>query len=159
MASLLDQTLANAVQSSLPSTALPDSKGVFVTRTNLALLLRGADSLWHERIVLGRLDKDNYACLTPDLEISQELLSSSNPELRGIWVGRGSGGYLGVDPGELFSFEAAATVLSDTDISEWVQEAAALIRAMVMAEWRCRCLPVRRLLCRQVSEAVWSPKP
>ena len=130
MASFLDQALAGTQPAPHSLPALPDPRGGFQTRTRLALLLRGDDSLWHERIVLGRLDKDSYACLTPDLEISQELLSFSNPEIKGIRVMRGSGGYLGVDPGELFSFDAAGTVLSDADIADWVQEAGALIQAM-----------------------------
>ena len=101
MASFLDQALAGTQPAPHSSPALPDPRGGFQTRTRLALLLRGDDSLWHERIVLCRLDKDSYryACLTPDLEISQELLSFSNPEIKGIHVMRGSGGYLGVDPG------------------------------------------------------------
>ena len=45
-------------------------------------------------------------------------------------MGRGNGVYLGADPDELFSFEAAGTVLSEADIDEWVQEARALIQAM-----------------------------
>ena len=120
MASLLDQALSGTQPAPLSTPALPDPRGGFQTRTRLALLLRGDDSLWHERIVLGRLDKDSYASLTPDLEISQELLSFSNPEIKFIRVMRGSGGYLGVDPGELFSFDAAGTVLSDADIADWV---------------------------------------
>ena len=157
MSSLLDQALAGTQPAPHSLPALPDPRGGFQTRTRLALLLRGDDSLWHERFVLGRLDKDSYACLTPDLEISQELLSFSNPEIKGIRVMRGSGGYLGVDPGELFSVDAAGTVLSDADIADWVHSGGRGTHPSD-GQWQggFRCLPAGRRVERRGREAVSS---
>ena len=129
MTSLLDQALSGSAVQPSPKAPSAASSG-FRNRTRVALQLRGDDSLWHERIVLGRLDKEHYVCLTPDLEIVNEWLSFSNADIRGMRIQRGDGQFLGVDPGEFFSFITAGSELSEDDISEWVSEAEGLIAAM-----------------------------
>ena len=60
--------------------------------------------------MLGRLSAARYVCLTPDLEIVIAELSFGNAEIRGMLIARldGSFWFLGVDPGEIFSFVTTA---------------------------------------------------
>ena len=84
--------------------------------------------------MLGRLDREHYVCLTPDLEIVNEWLTFNNRDIRGMRICRGDGTYLGVDPAEFFSFTAAGAELSEEDISEWVSEAETLIATMAVVD-------------------------
>ena len=133
MTSLLDQALGQPGRIPSPSVQSVPGSG-FKIRTKIALQLKGDDSLWHERIVLGRLDREHYVCLTPDLEIVNEWLTFNNRDIRGMRICRGDGTYLGVDPAEFFSFTAAGAELSEEDISEWVREAEMLIATMAVVD-------------------------
>lgn len=57
-----------------------------LNRQVLLLYDVGGPDLWHERLVLGHVDRDDYVVATPDLDVFVEELSIFNDDLRGIRV-------------------------------------------------------------------------
>lgn len=58
----------------------------FLNRQVLVLYDVGGPDLWHERLVLQHLEREEYKVATPGRDVYAEELSLLNPDLRGIRV-------------------------------------------------------------------------
>jgi len=102
----------------------------------IAVRYQADNTLWHERVVLSPIRMSRYLTLSPDRELLDEDLATSdgNP-LTAFRMVRADGRVRGVQACNFYTFDRSDSgILDDAEYDEWIEEAQNIMGALDLGE-------------------------